>query len=147
MFDGFAASKRLRLLIFLIVGMTFTAAGAHAQSNASSKRDSPVGDWRGMSICQVKPSACHDEDSLYHFKKLAKPGTFELQADKIVDGKPITMGTGPCEYDPSGQLVCTIPGASATLSFDVRGDDKQGAMKLPDGTLWRKITLKKVRQR
>jgi len=143
MFDGSAASKNWRLLI-LLIGGTFTVAGANAQSNASSKHDSPVGDWRGMSICQVKPSACHDEDSLYHFKKLAKPGTFELQADKIVDGKPVTMGIGPCEYDASGQLACTIPGASATLAFDVHGDDMQGTMKLPDGTLWRKITLKRV---
>jgi hypothetical protein len=144
MSDGCATGKSWRLLLLLIGGTAFTVAGASAQSNASSKRDSPVGDWRGMSICQVKPSGCHDEDSLYHFKKLFKPGTFELQADKIVDGKPITMGTTPCEYDPSDQLVCTISGSSATMAFDVRGDDMQGTMKLADGTLWRKITLKKV---
>jgi hypothetical protein len=118
---------------------------SNAQNSQGAKRDSPLGDWRGMSICQVKPSACHDEDSLYHFKKLGeKPGAFELQADKIVDGKPVTMGTGPCEYDSSGQLVCTIPGTTATLLFDVHGDDMQGTMKSPDGKVWRKITLKRV---
>src|SRR5215470_17161761 len=116
MLDKFAVDRVSRALLFVVGGTLLVLAGAKAQSDTAPKRDSPVGDWRGMSICQVKPSGCHDEDSLYHFKKLAKPGTFELQADKIVDGKPVTMGTGPCEYDPSDQLVCTISGSSATMA-------------------------------
>jgi len=145
MLDEWVVNRVSPFLLLVVGGTLLSGPWAKAQSGASPKRDSPVGDWRGMSICQVKPSGCHDEDSLYHFKKLAaKAGAFELQADKIVDGKPVTMGIGPCEYDASGQLACTIPGASATLAFDVHGDDMQGTMKLPDGTLWRKITLKRV---
>lgn len=144
--DFFPGKRRHLLLLFCAISSVL--ACANAQNSESPKRDSPLGDWRGMSVCQVKPSGCQDEDSLYHFKKLAsKPGAFELQADKIVDGKPVTMGTGPCEYDASGSLVCTIPGSPATLAFEVRGDDMQGTMKMADGTVWRKLTLKKVKER
>jgi hypothetical protein len=99
-----------------------------------------------MSVCQVKPSACNDEDSLYHVRPLGtKPDAYELQADKIVSGKPVTMGTSPCNYDATkNELVCPIS-ERATLRFEVRGDEMQGTMKMQDGTIWRKISLKRVR--
>jgi hypothetical protein len=113
---------------------------AEAQSNPT-----PAGDWRGMSICQVKPSACNDEDSLYHFRPLAnRTDTYELQADKIVDGKPVTMGLIRCGYSSSNQISCAVEGSGATLLFELKGDLMQGTMKLADGTVWRKLTLKRV---
>ena len=133
------------LLLIAFIGTIIPATTlARTQNTASSKHDSPVGDWRGISACQVKPSGCHDEDSLYHFKPGTKSEEFELQADKVVDGKPVTMGKGPCNYNAAGHLVCPVSGSGDTLSFDVRGDEMQGTMRMADGTIWRRISLKRV---
>ena|ERR1700686_5545004 len=81
--------------------------GEAAQSQPASSDDSSVvGDWRGNSICVVRESACHDEDSLYHVARLAeKPGWFSVKLDKIVDGKPVTMGTVECSYDSGKKSI------------------------------------------
>lgn len=137
------------LLLLYPFCITMTAAGGSAelQGESSGKPDSPAGDWRGMSICQVKPSGCHDEDSLYHVRPTeTTPGKFELQADKIVDGEPVTMGTGPCSYDAAkSELSCPIAQNGALMRFRLHGDEMLGTMTLADGTTWRKITLKRVR--
>ena len=114
---------------------------ARAQSD---KPNTPAGDWRGMSICQVKPSGCNDEDSLYHFRTVEKkPGTFELQADKIISGKPITMGTSQCTFDAAKSSLTCVVSERATLIFEIKGDEMQGVMKR-DTTIWRKLNLKRV---
>jgi hypothetical protein len=139
--------KKILCLFFLsFVAATMILPACSQERDSASTKDSPVGDWRGMSICQVKPSSCHDEDSLYHFKPGSKSGTFELQADKIVNGKPLTMGTSPCNYDAAGQLVCPVTQGGPVLFFVVKGDEMQGTMKMPDGTIWRRLTLKRVQQ-
>jgi hypothetical protein len=136
--------KASSLLLVLIL-----ASASLAQRQTSQKPTSDesvlVGDWRGDSICQVRPSACHDEDSLYHFTKMdAKPGAYSLKADKIVNGQPVTMGTSDCSYDAKAQqLECLIPGR-AILRFTWDSKEMRGTMTLTDKTLWRKLTLKKV---
>jgi hypothetical protein len=72
-----------------------------------------VGDWSGRSRCQVKPSARHDEDVVYH---LSHPheDRITIKADKIVDGKPIPRGGGDWIYDKSsGALTWDAPSRSA----------------------------------
>src|SRR5215467_8936657 len=69
----------VRMLVVLLSAWAL-AVPSFAQTGAAKaavSEISPVGDWRGDSICQVRPSACHDEDSLYHVTKIAgKPGQF-----------------------------------------------------------------------
>jgi hypothetical protein len=103
-----------------------------------------VGDWRGESVCVVRESACHDEDSLYHVTRLAgKPGWFSMKLDKIVDGKPVTMGTTECSYDSAKRaLTCEFP--RGAFRFSIQANKMTGIMNLTDGTLWRKITLSKA---
>jgi hypothetical protein len=103
-----------------------------------------VGDWRGESFCQVRESACHDEDSLYHIEKLAgKPHWFSLRGDKIVQGKPVTMGTVECLHDAAKHmLTCEFP--RGVFQFTIAGNKMQGTMTLPDKTVWRKISLTRV---
>lgn len=103
-----------------------------------------VGDWRGASICVVRESACHDEDSLYHFSAVANNSrVVSLKADKIVDGKPVTMGAGNCDFDPAKlQITCPLP--SASLHFQVSGKEMTGNMTLSNGTIWRTLSLKKL---
>src|SRR5215467_6521964 len=57
-----------------------------------------IGNWLGDSICQVKNSPCHDEKVVYHIAKGSDPDHVTVSADKIVDGKPINMGTGYYTY-------------------------------------------------
>jgi hypothetical protein len=126
-------------------------AGSAAQNDSAKKSAADsneallAGDWRGDSICIVRESACHDEDSLYHFTKVpGKPGAYSLQADKIVDGKPETMGVSDCTYDAKAKaLECIIP-QRAVLRFTWEGKEMRGTMTLNDKTFWRKLSLKKV---
>ena len=114
-----------------------------AQIRQVSLDSAVLGDWRDQSVCVVRESACHDEDSLYHVAKLAeKPGCFSRKLDKIVDGKPVTMGTTECSYSPAARsLTCEFP--RGIMRFTVISDKMEGTMTLANGTLWRKLTLRK----
>jgi hypothetical protein len=100
-----------------------------------------VGDWQGTSLCQVKPSACHDESVVLRFSNPRNDtNTITVQADKIVDGSPVTMGVGDWHYDnDKGELTWTIP--QGTWSLLVAGTTMNGTLKLPDGRVFRKIQL------
>src|SRR5262249_36011622 len=70
----------------------------------------PLGIWKGQSLCTVKPSACHDENVVYHCSEGKAPGRLVLQANKIVDGKELDMGTLECTWDaPKRSLTCPTP--------------------------------------
>ncbi|HXN52813.1 MAG TPA: hypothetical protein VN943_12830 [Candidatus Acidoferrum sp.] len=138
-------AKFLLVALFIAVLNSIAAAQGDARQAQQIPPDDSrlAGDWRGDSICVVREGACHDEDSLYHVTKLAeKPGWFSMKLDKIVEGKPVTMGTTDCTYDPAKQsLICEFP--RGILRFIVQDEKMSGTMNLKDGTLWRKITLKK----
>jgi len=132
------------LLLFLILAWTYLVQ-SQAGQKATPDESVLAGDWRGDSICVVRESACHDEDSLYHFTKVVgKPGVFSLKADKIVNGQAVTMGTSDCVYDAKAQaLECAIADR-AILRFTWEGREMHGTMTLTDKTLWRNLALKKV---
>src|SRR5436305_11581390 len=118
-------------LLIIAVALATTTAG-----------DALVGNWRGDSICVVRPSACVDEKALYHVKKLGQPDRYSVQADKIVNGQAIDMGTFDCKYASDKQaLTCQLPKGAVHLAL--RGTRLEGTMKLTDGTLWRNISLEK----
>ncbi len=140
------AMKLVVLFAWAVFILPFSAAQDNsAKSTASDDSESVIiGDWRGESVCQVRESACHDEDSQYHFSMIAdKPHWYSLRADKIVDGKPVTMGTIDCLYDAGKHtLTCDYP--RGVFLFTIEGSKMTGTMTLPDKTLWRKLSLKKV---
>lgn len=117
--------------------------------SSANKSDSHavVGTWRGQSVCVLKASACRDEDSVYRFS--ANPKSDDrviLSGNKIVNGKEVNMGTGDCGYHRDGNsLDCMLPGGNA-LHLEINGDSITGKMTLQDGTLWRKIDLKRDSQ-
>ncbi len=90
--------KLARLLVFALIiaalnSYPATQGEARQTQQVPADDSSPLGDWSGESVFVVRDSACRDEDSLYHVAKLAgKPGWFSMKLDKIVDGKPVTMG-------------------------------------------------------
>jgi hypothetical protein len=137
------STSALLALILTVAFPSLSPVCASQTKQSSADGSIALGDWHGESICVVRESACHDEDSLYHVTKLpGTPGWFSIKLDKIVDGKPITMGTTECSYDsPKRSLTCEFP--RGVLHFTIQDETMSGTMNLKDGTLWRKITLKK----
>jgi hypothetical protein len=126
----------------IVAALVLATAALHA-SGPEENRAAVIGDWRGSSICLVKPSACHDEEALYHVKAGATPDTPSMQADKIVDGKPEEMGTANCSFDAAKSLLhCWFERGYVDLTLE--GDSLNGAMFLTDKTRWREIKLKRV---
>lgn len=140
-------SRKTKSRVQIVVALLSLAAPllwSTAAETANSEDANFIGDWRGQSTCVVKPSSCQDEDSLYHITLVTdRPGWFSLRGDKIVAGKAVTMGTVACSYDASHKsLTCDF--AHQILEFTVQGNQMRGTMKLEDGSLWRKLSLKKV---
>jgi hypothetical protein len=102
-----------------------------------------VGDWSGTSLCQVKPSPCHDENVIF---RVSNPhqDKITIQADKIVDGKEVTLGVNDWTYDQStGALTWHIPRGDWELIVD--DNTMEGTLVGPDNVVFRKIHLKKSR--
>jgi hypothetical protein len=64
-----------------------------------------TGTWKGTSVCQVKNSPCHDESVVYHITAGKAPASFNIQANKIVNGAEDDMGTLAATYDSSRHLL------------------------------------------
>ena len=98
-----------------------------------------VGDWNGTSLCQVKSSPCHDEQVVF---RLSHPQQekIRVQADKIVDGKAVTMGPDDWPFDALSQaLIYEIP--SGTWKLIVQGNEMNGTLITRDNVLFRKVHL------
>ena len=109
-----------------------------------------VGDWSGESICVNKEKfpACHDEQVVYHVVVASgKTDTVTITADKIVNGKPETMGTFDFAYDARRQtLTSEFKNERVHVIFElaVKGDLLEGTLAtLPDRALVRRIKVKK----
>jgi|SRR6516225_4699173 hypothetical protein len=100
-----------------------------------------AGLWRGHSECVVKNSPCHDEINVYRFSKIeGRENAFSVTASKVADGKEVVMGSAECKYDDKRRVLeCEKP----AIQWTVDGDKMEGALKLEDGTVYRRIYLKK----
>jgi hypothetical protein len=106
--------------------------------------DSPVGVWRGESVCVGDAaSACKDEKVVYYIEAVAdKADSVLVRADKIVDGKAITMGSGPWEYNRAMHtLSWTTPQRVWLLT--ISGKRMEGTLTLPGNVVVRRTTLTK----
>lgn len=123
--------------VCLLLMLTSVAGVAEEKKHANIAN--LVGDWSGTSLCQVRPSPCNDEQVVF---RLSHPQTnrIYLQADKIVDGKPVTMGAGDWSYDSVSQaLTWEIP--RGTWKLVVAGDEMNGTLVTRDNVVFRKIHL------
>jgi hypothetical protein len=80
---------------------------------------------------------------VYYIKDVAdRPDVVVIQADKIVDGKAITMGTGEWRHDQTRHtLEWRMPRQVWLLK--ISGDRMEGTLTLADGTVARKMTLER----
>lgn len=107
--------------------------------------DPIAGTWEGTSLCQVKPSPCHDEHVIYRVQMTA-PQHYRLDAYKILAGKELYMGAIDLSFVPSAsQLRGTIASSrgSSTVLLDLKGNHLSGRLTLTDGTLYRRIEVDK----
>ena len=125
-----------------LAGVALAAAFARtaiAQSPAQPPAPTtPVGTWRGTSVCLVRPSACNDEIVVYRITPMKSADSLAVDARKIVRGEEQEMGVLGCRLvPPSGQLTCSIP--QGVWTFRVRNDSLSGELRLPDNTRFREV--------
>ena len=115
----------------------------YAQQTTSDKIE---GIWKGTSLCQVKPSACHDENVVYHISKKSA-NVYTIQANKIVNGAEEDMGTfDSVVYDETKRTLTFImkdrQGRSNVWLFKLDGMQMHGTLT-QEKTLFRIVELKK----
>ena len=118
------------LLLVLIFGKSVTA-------------QSFEGVWKGTSLCQVKNSPCHDEIVVYHISKGSTDKSYEVIANKIVNGKEENMGTIPFTYDDKQKIFISADSArNARWEFKITGNTMKGTL-MYKGDLYRIVDVKK----
>ena len=111
---------------------------------AQPARSDPLGTWRGTSLCQVRPSACRDENVVYRITRTTTRDSLALDGRKIVDAAEVEMGVLGCRFEaPSARLTCPIP--NGVWQFTIHGDSLVGELRLPDGTKVRDVRTKRSR--
>ena len=122
--------RSILLLFILILGKTVTA-------------QSFEGIWKGTSLCQIKNSPCHDEVVVYHISKDSNGNSYEVIANKIVDGKEDYMGTIPFTYDSKQKVFVSVDSVrNARWEFKITGSTMKGTL-MYKGDLFRIIDVKK----
>ena len=122
--------RSILLLFILIFGKTVTA-------------QSFEGVWKGTSLCQIKNSPCHDEIVVYHISKDSTDKSYQVIANKIVDGKEEYMGTIPFTYDDKQEVFVSVDSVrNARWEFKITGNAMKGTLMFK-GDLYRIIDVKK----
>ena len=118
------------------------ASGAFAQAPAAAP--SPVGVWRGTSLCRVRPSPCKDEIVVYRITRVNANDSLSIDARKIVNGQEEEMGVLGCRAAASGsQVTCTM--SNGVWRFTIRGDSLVGELRLPDNRKYRDVSTTRLR--
>ena len=114
---------------------------------AASSADPVSGTWEGTSLCQVKPSPCHDEHVIYRIKNISGRH-YHMEAYKIVGGQEQYMGPLDLTLDETGHH---LDGSNTDRSgvvhpwlFVVNGTRMSGrALSSPGGQVFRLIEVTK----
>ena len=99
------------------------------------------GDWTGESVCQVKDSPCRDEKVVYHIAKGSEPTIVNVNADRIVDGKTVNMGTLEFTYDKEASTL--VNSDHGRWELILKGKKIEGTLTLANASLYRRVTLVK----
>ena len=101
------------------------------------------GIWKGTSLCQVKNSPCHDEIVVYHVSRDSTGKSYEMIANKIVNGKEEYMGTILFNYDDLQKAFVSIDSVrNAKWEFKISGNTMKGSL-MYKGDLYRIVDVKK----
>ena len=109
----------------------------------SATAQSFEGIWKGTSLCQIKNSPCHDEIVVYYVSKGSRDKSYEMIANKIVNGKEDSMGIINFTYDPQKKVFVSVDSVrNARWEFKVSGTTMKGTL-MYKGDLFRIIDVKK----
>jgi hypothetical protein len=133
-------NPRTKIVVLAVVCLFPHRAFAQAPASAPN----PVGEWRGTSLCRLRPSACKDENVVYRITRVNASDTLSLDARKIVNGKEEEMGVLECRYAAAGaRITCTMP--NGVWHFAIRGDSLVGELRLPDNRKFRDVNTARSR--
>src|SRR5437763_1662036 len=115
------------------------ALTANAQSSVQPPAPTtPLGTWRGTSVCLVRPSPCHDEVVVYRITPLKTADSLAIDGRRIVGGEEQEMGVLNCRLVAlSGDITCTLP--QGVWHFSVRKDSLTAELLLLDKTQFREV--------
>lgn len=131
------------LMLALCLPVCVAIAPGQKAPTRDSKVDSPIGVWRGDSVCATSPPPCNDEKVVYYIEAIEdKPDAMNIRADKIVDGKPITMGSGPWKYDKAKQTL-SMETAQRVWLLKISGKHIRGTLTESGDVVFRRMTLTK----
>jgi len=111
-----------------------------------------LGVWRATSVCINREAApaCRDEEVIYEVRETVPPvdGKLTIKADKVMDGKVVSMGVIDVVWDPKETAwSCDFqtPRFHGLWSYtQPKGDDLAGTLvSLPDRTLLRKVAARR----
>jgi hypothetical protein len=144
--DAEGAMRCCRSLVVVLVLMAPCVAG----EASAGPVDEIVGTWRGTSACvdrQAAP-ACTDEQVIYEIAASpGQPNSVTVRADKVVDGKRVSMGDLEFTYDASsGSWTSEFenPRTHALWRLSVTGTTLKGTLTLlPSKAVVRRMNLKK----
>ena len=130
-------AMRIWLTGLAVASLLARGAGAQLPSRQPAAT-TPVGIWRGTSVCLVRPSSCNDEIVVYRIAHTNAADSLTMDARKIVRGEEQEMGVLTCRFtSPTGSLTCAIP--QGTWQFRVRNDSLVGELRLSDNTKVRDV--------
>jgi len=134
----------MRLLIAAIALAGVFGRESSAQSSSDpSVAASPVGVWRGTSVCLVRPSACNDENVVYRITQLQAADSLAIDARKIVHGAEEEMGVLACHLArATSQITCSM--RQGVWHFRAANDSLTGELRLPDNTRYRDVRTRRV---
>jgi hypothetical protein len=126
-------------VVLVLASLARFAAPLGAQTGQS-----PVGTWRGTSLCLVRPSSCNDEIVVYRIAPANANDSLTMDARKIVKGREEEMGVLGCHFARAGaQVVCGM--RNGEWRFDLHGDSLTGVLRLPNGTKFRDVRTARSR--
>ena len=124
-------SQKIILLLFILIAGKITTA------------QTLEGTWKGTSLCQIKNSSCHDEIVVYHISKDSSGKSYQVVANKIVNGKEEYMGTLPFIYDDQQKKFVSVDSVrNVRWEFKLTGNEMKGTLTYK-GDLYRIIDIKK----
>ena len=133
-------NMRSSVVALIAVGVLARRAPAQAPAGAAD----PVGVWRGVSKCLVRPSPCNDEVVVYRITRVKASDSVSMDGRKIVNAREEEMGVLTCHLAATGaSFTCTIP--NAVWHFTIRGDSLVGELRRSDSTRFREVRAARSR--
>lgn len=127
-----------------ICGLSIIATALAAGAKAGAGDESQLfGDWKGESVVVARSSIAKDEVVVWHISRAKDPGKVNVTADKIVNGKTITMGTSDWEFDKTTTSI-TWKTNGGVWQLTATGNRMNGTLTLTDQTVFRRVSLERA---